>query len=455
MSHIINDFVSDLFFENKKRSMGRNIHNEVMTAVLGAPINLFFDVTPIGMIINRIRSDIDVFRGHMLEIPRWICDMSSHFVYICILFIIMESYVYLGFILLVYLTIYIVQQPQLKVSKNLERIGHGLRSPIESFFHESMRGITVIRAFGQSETIIEKQYGLLDKSTSFRMVEHSCFKYGEAKVHFIAKMLNVISVIACVTNKGHIDNKYILQLLHYSDAGWIIWIGFCIKDFQNQVMRVQRILNLKNVPPEKVAGKQPDDPKWPAKGALVFDEVVLRYRPNTDIVLNKVSFECKPGEKVGVVGRTGAGKSTLTCALTRIVEMDSGRILIDGEDISKLNLNTLREKMTMIPQDPTLFSGTLRYNVDPFEEASDEQVTELLKKAGLDYLFEGKSKKEEEEEKRKKEEEEARKKEFNEEDDKKDDEKKDDDKKEDDKKDDEKKDEKEKTEEELAKEKKE
>ena len=87
---------------------------------------------------------------------------------------------------------------------------------------------------------------------------------------------------------------------------------------------MQRVLNLKNVPPEKVDGKQPDDPNWPAKGALEFQDVVLRYRPNTDIVLNKVSFVCKPGEKVGVVGRTGAGKSTLTCALTRIVEMESG-----------------------------------------------------------------------------------------------------------------------------------
>ena len=145
--------------------------------------------------------------------------------------------------------------------------------------------------------------------------------------------------------------------------------------------------------------KKPDE-NWSKEGSLVFKDVTLRYRPNTEIVLDHVNFEAKPGEKIGVVGRTGAGKSTLTMALTRIVELEEGSISIDGEDISKLNLDTLRGAMTMIPQDPTLFTGTLRHNVDPFEECSDEQITALLKKAGLDYLFEGKSKQELEEEER-------------------------------------------------------
>lgn len=116
------------------------------------------------------------------------------------------------------------------------------------------------------------------------------------------------------------------------------------------VMQVQRILNLNEAPQETIKGeKQPDDAAWPSKGALEFEDVTLRYRPNTDIVLDKVSFKVQPGEKVGVVGRTGAGKSTLTMALTRIVEMENGRITIDNEDISKLDLDRLRGGMTMIP----------------------------------------------------------------------------------------------------------
>ena len=109
--HIFLDFIFSLFIENKKRGMGRDIHGQVLASVLGAPINKFFDVTPIGMIINRIRSDIDVFRGHMLEVPRWITDMSSHFIYIVLLFIMMDNYMFMTCAITIYITIFIVQQP--------------------------------------------------------------------------------------------------------------------------------------------------------------------------------------------------------------------------------------------------------------------------------------------------------------------------------------------------------
>ena len=102
------------------------------------------------------------------------------------------------------------------------------------------------------------------------------------------------------------------------------------------------------------------------------------------------------GEKVGVVGRTGAGKSTLFMALTRIVELESGSIEISGQDIARLDIKALRDQITMIPQDPTLFTGSLRFNLDPFDQESDERILELIKKAGLEYLLEGTSKKEQE-----------------------------------------------------------
>ena len=110
---------------------------------------------------------------------------------------------------------------------------------------------------------------------------------------------------------------------------------------------------------------------WPSKGEISFNNVMLRYRPNTDIVLNSLDLKVQAGHKIGVVGRTGAGKSTICMALTRIVELDGGSIEIDGKDIAKVPLENLREQITMIPQEPTLFSGTLRHNLDPFNETSD------------------------------------------------------------------------------------
>ena len=162
------------------------------------------------------------------------------------------------------------------------------------------------------------------------------------------------------------------------------------------------------MPQEKIKGTDEARQNWPSHGVVEFKHAHLRYRPNCDLALQGVSFKAEAGQKIGVVGRTGAGKSTLCMALTRIVELESGSIEIDGQDIGKLDLKALRDQITMIPQDPTLFTGSLRYNVDPFDQHTDERITELIKKAGLEYILEGTSKQELAD--KKKSEEEARKK---------------------------------------------
>ena len=166
----------------------------------------------------------------------------------------------------------------------------------------------------------------------------------------MTKLTFIAAVIAAVFNKGYITDVRLLMLIEYSRADHLIHAFNCFHWFERMVLQVQRIFNLKAAPQEKSIGEsKPKDEQWPRQGELEFKDVVLRYRPNTDIVLDKVSFKAQPGEKIGVVGRTGAGKSTLTMALTRIVEMEHGSINIDGEDISKLDLDTLRGAMTMIP----------------------------------------------------------------------------------------------------------
>lgn len=137
------------------------------------------------------------------------------------------------------------------------------------------------------------------------------------------------------------------------------------------MVNVDRCIKLKEVPQENVEGVLPLEdfkqlnPEWPDRGNIKFDNVVLKYRPDTEIVLNKLSFEIIPGEKVGVVGRTGAGKSTITLSLSRIVEILEGSITIDDQNIRDIHLKYLRSRITVIPQDPTLFTGTLRFNLDP------------------------------------------------------------------------------------------
>lgn len=151
--------------------------------------------------------------------------------------------------------------------------------------------------------------------------------------------------------------------------------------------KVQKLVNLENVPIEKEEGTVKVNDQWCKKGHIKFEKLEMRYRPTTDLVLKGLDFDIKAGDKVGIVGRTGAGKSTLGLTLLRIIESEKGRIIIDGEDISKIDLQTLREKVTTIPQDPVLFKGTLRYNIDPFEVYPETEIDDLLSRSGLTDLI--------------------------------------------------------------------
>ena len=140
------------------------------------------------------------------------------------------------------------------------------------------------------------------------------------------------------------------------------------------MVQAERVHRLEGIPQEAYQGNEEATETWPQRGEVYFKDVVLRYRKNTDIVLKNLSFKVRPGEKIGIVGRTGAGKSTISLALSRILEIEEGSIEIDGVDISKLDLQTLRKQVTQIPQDPVLFTGSLRHNLDPFRKETDERI---------------------------------------------------------------------------------
>lgn len=170
-----------------------------------------------------------------------------------------------------------------------------------------------------------------------------------------------------------------------------------VMEFKRNCLEAQRVFNLQDTPQERLKGQDSTPSDWPNKGVLEFKDVHLRYRPNCEKVLKGIDFKIEAGQRVGVVGRTGAGKSTIFMALSRIVELDQGSIEIDGQDISKLDLKEVRDQITMIPQDPTLFTGSLRFNLDPFNEHPDQRILRLVKKAHLDTNLLLKQRKEEEE----------------------------------------------------------
>ena len=156
-------------------------------------------------------------------------------------------------------------------------------------------------------------------------------------------------------------------------------------DVETNIVAVERIKEYGETPQEAPWNKPESDPDklWPEKGSVEFKNFKVRYRPGLDLVLQGLTFSVKGGEKIGIVGRTGAGKSSLTLALFRIIEAAEGKIFIDNVDIAELGLHTLRSRLTIIPQDPVLFSGTLRINLDPFNKCSDNDLWTALTHAHL------------------------------------------------------------------------
>ena len=158
-------------------------------------------------------------------------------------------------------------------------------------------------------------------------------------------------------------------------------------EIKTKMYSVQKIIDVGKLVQERFDSTELVDANWPQFGEVQFNQIQLRYRPQSELVINNLTLDIKAGSKVGIVGRTGAGKSTLGLTLSRILELEAGNILIDGVDIAKISLQDLRSKITVIPQDPTLFTGSLRFNLDPLCEHNDDAILNTLTKAGLGDLL--------------------------------------------------------------------
>lgn len=274
-----------------------------------------------------------------------------------------------------------------KSALSLKRIDAVLRSPLYAHFSESLSGTAVIRAFGESRRFVEDncRYMSLENRAYYLTIVNQ--RWLGVRLDFLGTCLTfAVAIIVVVARHVSPANGGLILSYMVTVQQSFSWLCRQWAEVANDLNAAERVLeyanDLEQEAPHEIEETKPPA-NWPSEGKIDFNNVVMSYRPGLPAVLKDLDLHVKPAEKIGVVGRTGAGKSSLMTTLFRLVELSSGSIEIDGVDISKIGLTDLRHGLSIIPQEPLLFSGTIRSNLDPFNVKTDPELWDALHRAHL------------------------------------------------------------------------
>ncbi|KAG0096002.1 hypothetical protein BGZ93_005137 [Podila epicladia] len=395
------------------------LHERLLSTMLRLPMS-FFDTTPLGRIVNRFSSD--VYSTDEALPFNWInvfsCAMS---VIGTIIVIATTTPIFLAIVPPLVFLYLLIQAYYIRASRALKRVDSVSKSPIYQHFSESLAGVTTIRALGAEDRFILENAARANIAGNAYFSWVTSNRWLQIRLEGLGAVVVLAAALFIVLSRGRLPPQAVGLSLTYalSVTGDITWLVRSFCDLQNQLVAVERMneyATKNQEAPAETNVKLPEN--WPHSGHVEFKNYSTRYREGLDLVIKNIDFTVQPGEKVGIVGRTGAGKSSLTLALFRIVEAansvwakashngadldtdptkkdeiadlekvdveeDGGSIWIDGVDISTVGLKYLRQHLAIIPQDPTLFIGTVRENLDPFDELQDADLWEALERAHL------------------------------------------------------------------------
>ncbi|XP_046388552.1 multidrug resistance-associated protein 1-like [Ischnura elegans] len=390
LGQAITSFFCDLTPRLGCWNAGRKLHCLLLKGVLRAPM-AFFDTTPLGRILARFSKDLDVMDS---SLPSVITDIVyCAFEVMATLFVISYStpmfLTVVGGIGLIY---YFVQRFYITTSRQLKRLESISRSPIYSHFGESISGAQSLRAYGVQDRFIHENETRVDKNQMCYYPSIVANRWLAVRLEMVGNLIMFFASLFAIIGRDSLSSGDVGLSISYAlqVTEGLNWCVRMASEVETNIVAVERIKEYGETNPEapwELKSLLPRD--WPSKGRVEFRNFEVRYRDGLDLVLKGIDFDVSGGEKVGIVGRTGAGKSSLTLSLFRIIESVGGAILIDGIDIAKLGLHTLRGRLTIIPQDPVLFSGTLRMNLDPFEKHSDAEIWIALEHAHLKVFVKG------------------------------------------------------------------
>ncbi|GJQ66875.1 hypothetical protein Trydic_g7898 [Trypoxylus dichotomus] len=366
---------SFLFFSLSSRC-STILHNVCFSNIIKAPM-AFFDTHLTGNILNRFSKDFATTD-----------EFIPYIIYEClrILFIILGSVILIikvnfFFLFLTFafgVVLAIVRHFYLPTSRSLKRLDNITRSPVVGHLNASLEGVTTIRASNAQDVLSLQFDGHQDLHSSTAYMYLTINRaFGFYLDMLCALYISFITLTFIIFDTGTKASGVGLAITQaFGLTGLLQWGIRQWAELENQMTSVERILEYSEVKPEKIEGKEPV--KWPNDGKIEFKDVELRYPKTNEIVLKKICFVINPGEKVCIIGRTGAGKTSIISSLFRLYPIESGAIFIDNLNIDHVSIKLLRSKISIIPQNPILFSGTLRSNLDPDAEMSDATLWTML-----------------------------------------------------------------------------
>ena len=370
------------------------LHEKMLSSIMKAPLHLF-DATPLGVIINRFSSDVYTVDS---DVPidvnillSTLCELIGVVVVTCYGL----PYILISFIPLAILY-YFIQKYYRCAAREVKRLYSVSQSPLFSHFEETLAGVSYIHSFRSNSLVQNTGMKILKAYQRADYCLGAANAWLSLRLELITCLVIVLasSIILIELSLGDVDaSRLALGLtfaLSISEAMDSVISSYAT--VEKSFVSAERVMQFtENLPIETDV----EDPitvnnRWPDRGSISFTSVSVRYQNCSSKALDNISFSARAGEKVAIVGRTGAGKSTVLLALFKLVDLEGGNITIGDVDISEIDNQVLRKSLTVIPQQPLVFSGTLRDNMDPFQEHEDEDIEAALRQTQLGEFLDSK-----------------------------------------------------------------
>nr|QBP17584.1 ABCC1-X8-like protein [Brachionus rotundiformis]QNH67883.1 ATP-binding cassette transporter subfamily C member 1 X8 [Brachionus rotundiformis] len=382
--------ISNIFLVLMYIRAARLYHTKLLSTILRSTLH-FFESTPAGRIINRFSRDIESLETSIPDSFK-ICAFCVSNIIHTLIILAYTTPISLLLILPASVVYIFIQRYYVSSARQLARLDSSTKSPIFSFFSETLAGVSTIRAFNSKNRFIKKMEKNVDENTVYIYTANCAERWLIIRLDFIANLIAALASLFAVFSRNSLSPGLVglsisLSITVSQALNFFVKMG---AEFEANITAVERVKEYFSIPQEPEWNKRDlvIPSTWPSAGKVVLNNFSVKYREDSAFVLRNINAEIMPGEKIGIVGRTGAGKSSLTLALFRLLENSVGDIIIDGINIKNIGLHDLRHKLTIIPQDPVIFSGTIRMNLDPFSKHSDAEIWNALELSHLkDFIM--------------------------------------------------------------------